>query len=329
MRIFACTRHSAPAALLIALAAIAAPSVAMADPVCTLPITAYLTDAAGVPLDGVTDVEIAFYASGDPAELPLECRSAADVPVADGWLRLTVDACAPPPLEDCGVAPLISLMGGEREDLFVGITLGSGGDELPRMRTGAVPFAVRSLSSDDSERLEGRAAADFEAAGSIDAHAANPDAHHSSSSDSLDLTPASVTTGGVRMDNTGVDFGPDTDDSLSAEMVRTLTGGGSADALHTHSAGGGVAGGCYTAWGIETCLDGYRVAYAGVIVMPAYSSAQGAGAADLICAHPSGFNIGTSSIGGNTMRLSAGAASTVSPAGDDPYANYSCALCCP
>ena len=43
---------------------------------CTLPVSAYLADSAGVPLDGALAVELRFYLDGAPDSLPVECRTA-------------------------------------------------------------------------------------------------------------------------------------------------------------------------------------------------------------------------------------------------------------
>ncbi len=86
---------------------------------------------------------------------------------------------------------------------------------------------------------------------------------HSSTSDGLDITPASVTIQGTSTALTSgeLDLGPNSDDLLTAAMVQTLTGGGDADALHTHAgAGGGV---CYTAWGTTGCGTDFTAMYTG------------------------------------------------------------------
>ena len=70
-----------------------------------------------------------------------------------------------------------------------------------------------------------------------------------------------------------LDLGPDANDQLTAAMVRSLAGGGNADALHTH-AGLGAGGVCYTAWGLSTCASGFSVAYAGKTVWPGISTPQ-------------------------------------------------------
>ncbi|MEC8423720.1 MAG: hypothetical protein VX000_08075, partial [Myxococcota bacterium] len=96
-------------------------------------------------------------------------------------------------------------------------------------------------------------------------HGADPDAHHSSTSDGIDITPASVTIQGTstQLTDGSIDLGSSADDALSASMVQTLTGGGSADALHSHAAVSGGGGGCYVAWGTSTCGTGYTLMYAG------------------------------------------------------------------
>ena len=68
------------------------------------------------------------------------------------------------------------------------------------------------------------------------------------------------------VDADGVDFGADADDALSAEMVSTLTGGGNADALHEHAAGGAGGAGCMTAWGRTSCPADFTLFYAGEAV---------------------------------------------------------------
>ena len=95
-------------------------------------------------------------------------------------------------------------------------------------------------------------------------HGDDPDAHHSHSSDGLDITPASVTiqnTSTVLSDG-NLDLGASSDDALTAAMVQTLTGGGDADSLHTHAASGG-GGACYTVYGTTNCGTGHTQIYEG------------------------------------------------------------------
>ena len=118
-------------------------------------------------------------------------------------------------------------------------------------------------------------------------HGADPDAHHSSTSDGIDITPASVTIQGTstQLTDGSIDLGSSADDALSASMVQTLTGGGSADALHSHAAvSSGGGGACYVAWGTTTCGTGYTLMYAGygyTAVENSYSTA-GSGSYKLV-----------------------------------------------
>jgi hypothetical protein len=79
-----------------------------------------------------------------------------------------------------------------------------------------------------------------------------------------DLTPDSLTIAGTdtQLKDGSLDLGPGLNDELDAAMVNTLTGGGDADALHTH-AGLGGGGVCYTVWGENTCAEGFVTAYKG------------------------------------------------------------------
>ena len=69
-------------------------------------------------------------------------------------------------------------------------------------------------------------------------HGTDPDAHHSSTSDGLHITPASVALSGsgTQLVDGQIDLGSEGDDALTASMVQTLTGGGDADTLHSHAA---------------------------------------------------------------------------------------------
>ncbi|MEC7947386.1 MAG: hypothetical protein VX265_07430 [Myxococcota bacterium] len=162
-------------------------------------------------------------------------------------------------------------------------------------------------------------------------HGADPDAHHSSTSDGIDITPASVTIQGTSTSLTdgSIDLGSSADDALSASMVQTLTGGGSADALHSHAATGGGGGGCYTAWGTTSCLTGYSSAYAGTGIVQtfrfferSYTLATG-GVAGPVCVADTAL----------TATGTAGhfAEETVAFGGDTEYSLSAivCTLCCP
>lgn len=272
---------------------------AQSTPLCDLPVSAYLTGSDAAPLDGRLDVELRFYLGEDDA-LPVECRSFIDVNVENGWLRLTVDACADPDPADCGVLPIRGLIGDGPDQLFVGIVITPDGTELePRISVGAVPYA---LSAFDSDRLAGSGPEAFEASGTaaglVDGHAANPDAHHPSDSTGIHIRPASATVGDVIMEETRIDFGPDADDELNATIVQTLTGGGSADALHTHAAGSGTSGACYTMFGATTCGDGFTAQFDGVAAQPYLYESNGTGAAGTLCIASAAVSSFVSGIGG-------------------------------
>lgn len=145
---------------------------ASAQSTCTLPVSAYLTDGVGTPLDGDVDVELRFYDDGAPDALPIECRSTT-VGLEDGWIRLLVDACDPPDPGDCGVVPLTSLLDAS-DALWVGISIDD--EELtPRQLVGAVPYAVRAANAaraEDSDLLDGHSPDDFASADELAAHIA-------------------------------------------------------------------------------------------------------------------------------------------------------------
>lgn len=231
-----------------------------AQPLCELPVAGYLTDDAGAPLEGTLDLELRFYADAAPESAPSECRSFSGVTLDRGWLRVNVDVCSEPPAGDCGVVPLDELFA-DAPGLWVGVDVG--GTELgPRIPIGAVPFAVRAS---DAEALQGHGPDAFEPAGAVADHAADADAHHSSTSDGLDITPRTVTVGDTEVTTGRVDLGPDANDELTAAIVTTLTGGGEADALHGH-AGDHTGGGCYTAYGSTTCAEGWTLIHAGYVI---------------------------------------------------------------
>lgn len=231
------------------------------QPTCALPVSAYVTDGAGGALAGTTELELRFYTADAPDALPVECRRLRGVDIDGGWIRAIIDACETPAAGDCGVAPLDGLLA-DAEALFVGIVVGGGDEELsPRLRVGAAPYAIQAA---DSGTLDGLGPEAFEPSGAVADHAADPSAHHSVTSDGIDITPGSVAVGGSRFDDGTIDLGPAADDELTATMVQTLTGGGDADALHTHAGHDGGGGGCFTRWGNSVCPDGWEQAYGGI-----------------------------------------------------------------
>lgn len=233
-----------------------ASAAASAQSRCSLPMSAYLTDAVGAPIDGELDLELNFYVDPEPDATPVECRTFPAASVTNGWLRVNIDACSAPIPGDCGTMPIRGLLAAT-DGVWVAIV--ADGTELgSRVAVGAVPFAVEASNS---ATLDGLAAVEFERAGNLDAHAADSDAHHSSTSDGIAITPASVTLGDTRIEPGEVDLGPAADDTLTSSIVQTLTGGGEADALHTHAGTGHTGGGiaCYQVMGTTTCADGFTL----------------------------------------------------------------------
>jgi hypothetical protein len=287
--------------LTLSAAALILPSAAHSQPTCDLPLQAYVTDDAGAPVDGALDLELRFYTDSAPDAVAAECRSFDGALAEGGWIRVTVDACGPPPVGDCGALSLSDLLNDGARDLWVGFTVG--GDELePRLALGSVPFAVHSARAGDAATLEGLSADAFEPSGVVAAHTADPDAHHSATSDGIVITPSSVQVGDTHIDDGSVDLGLDADDELTAEIVQTLTGGGDADALHGHTAGdAGVGGACLTAWGRSDCPADFALFYAGVAVQ-GYGAHRDFGSEDTLtmalgetlCVDPAGMDGGSS-----------------------------------
>jgi hypothetical protein len=256
------------------------PATVHAQPTCDLPLQAYVTDDAGSPLDGSVDLELRVYTDSAPDAVAAECRSFDDAIVDEGWLRVTVDACGAPPAGDCGTLPLSELLADGGVDLWVGFVVG--GEEMsPRLALGSVPFALHAARAGDSSTLDGRAADDFETAGSVTAHAVNPDAHHSSTSDGIDITPSSVRIGDTVVTDGSVDLGVDAADELTAAIVQTLTDGGDADVLHGHASAGSDGGACLTAWGRSDCPTDFSLFYAGVAVQ-SYGAHRDFGSSDTL-----------------------------------------------
>lgn len=301
-----------------------------AQSTCSIPIAAFLTDDVGAPLGGSVDAEFRFYTDDAPDAVASECRTFIGAPVVDGWLRATVDSCGAPPVDSCGAVPINALLTGGSGDLFVGIVID--GTELePRLAVGAVPFAVRAAGADDANTLDGLGPDAFEASGSIADHAADADAHHSSTSDGIEITPSAVAIGTSRLDDGTLDLGPGVDDALTAEMIRTLTGGGEADTLHTHAGHGGSAGagGCYNSWGTEACAEGYTQAYAGVYTESITIWSTGVTTVPMCVADSGVSSIDSTGLSVSRFLLTAGVGGGVNEVVSLTETRMRCALCCP
>ena len=169
MRTFACTL-----AILLGITSATLPNRAMAQTPCSLPVSAFLTDSEGEPLHGSIDVELQFFVDPADGASPSECRSYASVGVDRGWLRVDVDACAEPVPDGCGAVPVANILR-SAPGLWVGVLV-DGVEIGPRIAVGAVPYAVEASNARTLQGLDPDA---FEHAGSVESHAADPDAHHS------------------------------------------------------------------------------------------------------------------------------------------------------
>jgi hypothetical protein len=300
---------------------------AWAQTTCMLPVSAYLTDDAGGPLDGSVDLELRFYESEGAAAVPAECRSFTGLAVSGGWMHIAVDACSAPEPPDCGAVALTSLLGDGLSDLWVGIWIG--GVELePRQRIGSVPYAVRAAAAGDADTIQGRGPEAFEASGTVTVHESGEGAHHSATSDGIDITPNSVSVGDTVVLPGEIDFGAEADDVLTAEMVRTLTGGGGADVLHSHASGSG-SGACYTVWSVATCAEGFTPTYTGVLVESISLWGGGGITATPLCMADEGISTFTA-FGAPFSRylVTAGGTVGVESVGFDDV-RVVCAVCCP
>jgi hypothetical protein len=156
--------------LIISLSILLFANLAAAQSTCAVPVEYYLTDISGEPLNTSIDVELNFYLSGDGDALAVDCRTASEVPVSAGWMRLMLDACSLPPDDGsgCGTSSLQELFIASDttgDTVHVGIRIADDPGELtPRIAIGAVPFAVRAGqaahathadTADDATTLDG------------------------------------------------------------------------------------------------------------------------------------------------------------------------------
>jgi hypothetical protein len=101
---------------------------------------------------------------------------------------------------------------------------GGGGDSLAALDCASGDFVVRTPEG-----------------WGCSAHAGDPDAHHSATSDGLVISPAEVRVGdATRLSNGELRLGAEANAAVTAPQLATLVGGGNADALHTHAGQGGV-----------------------------------------------------------------------------------------
>ncbi|MCB9740183.1 MAG: hypothetical protein H6747_13040 [Deltaproteobacteria bacterium] len=166
-----------------------------------------VTDTDGKPPAAATDVLVTFYdaVSGGAAV----CASAKTQAAAgSGRFSITLPkACA-----DAVHA---------KQNLWSEVAVGPAQTKLPRQRIGAVPYALEAQGA--------VVAADVDCKGCVGVAKMKFD--------------ADVDLGGKALKAGSVDFGPGAGDELDSAKVKTLTGGGNADALHTHAGLGSGGGG--------------------------------------------------------------------------------------
>ncbi len=185
-----------------------------------------LRDSLGNPVNGVRDMVFRFYDSdgGAPAcpaaggsLLLTESQLAAgtgDVTISDGLFNVLLGTGA----TTAGTATSLNEMFRDNQTVYMEIDIddGSGAETLcPRFRVVSGGWAL------NADHLDGT-----DAAGFLDTSAASQ------------TKDGDLSLGGSLSVTAGVDLGPGPDDDLAASDVTTLTGGGTADALHTHASVG-------------------------------------------------------------------------------------------
>ena len=156
----------------IAFAVTAVPLAGSAQAPCSIPFQSYLTEVDGTARDTPIDIEVTFYDGLAGGAAAIDCRVFSDVPVDDGWLNLTIDACnlPTPGPSGCGVMTVTELLEAGAElgsQVFMGLRLGSDVfDAGPRTPVGSVPYAVFATTA---ASVEGFNPADYATVSSLSA----------------------------------------------------------------------------------------------------------------------------------------------------------------
>ncbi|MCP3982718.1 MAG: hypothetical protein GY716_25790 [bacterium] len=187
-----------------------------------------LRDSSGIPIDGSREMVFRFYdASGDPScsvgtlLLTDSHTGAGAVTLANGQFNVLLGSGSIAAGTEATLAETF------RDNAGVWLEVEVGGEALcPRIRVGASGFAL------NADSLDG-----VDSSGYLDTSS-------SAQSKSGDLTVQDLTVSGGDLD-----LGAGSDDDLTAADVTTLTGGGNADTLHTHSMLGSVGLGDATVTG--------------------------------------------------------------------------------
>ncbi|GEM_PF-1815918 len=174
-----------------------------------------VTDTAGKPYTQAVDVKVAFFdkATGGSAKCT---SSTVKAQASTGRFSVVLPA-------DCAKAVMATT------DLWVQAWVGPKNMAMARQHVGAVPYALTT----DTAAIATKSL-DVQCVGCVSVGELSIDKD-------LDLKGKGLKAGVVTA--TKVDFGPGAKDELTAAQVKTLVGGGNADALHTHAGSGSSSGG--------------------------------------------------------------------------------------
>lgn len=126
-----------------------ASSAAFAASPAIVPVTGYLTDSSGTPLDGPVDIQAALYPSTGSA-LFTELQT---VDVDQGQFTFYLNA-------DEGDPNFLALFR-DNGSLYLGLTVESGPELTPRFEIGSSPYASWAQYCDDATTLGGSPATDY------------------------------------------------------------------------------------------------------------------------------------------------------------------------
>lgn len=214
--------------LLLGVGILTGRALAKGPPVVT-PLTygGTVADATGKPYPGPIAVTVALYT--DPTGGTAVCQSPT-VQAEGGTGRFST--VLPP---ECASAVHAS------SDLWSEMTVGPQNTVLPRVHVGAVPYALEADAASIAMTSKG-----LQCTGCVNVDAMLFDKNVSLGDHDLDAGAGSITatklsTGpaGASLTTGQLDLGPTAGDELTSAEVKTLTGGGNADALHTHAGLGG------------------------------------------------------------------------------------------
>ncbi|MCB9532089.1 MAG: hypothetical protein H6700_10020 [Myxococcales bacterium] len=345
-------KYAALTSISCAAALAAATPSASAQSACALPFETYLTDLSGAPFSGSVDLEITFWDGAGFDAAAIDCRTVAGATAADGWLRVTLDACDVPTADPsgCGVMTLTDLLAtGELLGAQVWLGVRVEGDEAelsPRLQVGAVPYAVRATwasmageasvaghadvadRATNADHADTCSEADYADVAGLATladeatHAATADeATHAASADTATnanhATNADLATRATNADHaTNADLATratNADHATNADLATR------ADSLTRRR------GETYAVWGRQACPAGHPQLYTGTIGTVVGTG----GAGDTICLDGGVTSAGWVSWNGGMMWRAngAGAGSTTRGQYSNSANNFDCAVC--